>query len=56
MLADGIEVIEARLDHGLLWIDLEQPLAEAAVRHIEIRSDGSADTPSLEIEGKGTTS
>lgn len=55
VLADGIEVIEARLDNGLLWIDLEQPLAEAAVRHIEIRSDGSAETPSLAIEGKSTT-
>lgn len=36
VLADGIEVANARLDNGLLHIDLEQPVAEPTVRQIEI--------------------
>jgi len=38
VLADGIEVIGAALDDGLLRIDLERPLANAQVRRIEIAS------------------
>lgn len=36
MLADGIEVIGARLDNGLLSIDLVRPMAEPRIRTIRI--------------------
>lgn len=39
MLADGIEVLGARLDNGLLAIDLARPVAEPRIRTIRI--DGS---------------
>ena len=37
VLADGIEVVGAALDNGLLHIDLERPPLESRVRTIEIR-------------------
>ncbi|HEX7007302.1 MAG TPA: Hsp20 family protein [Alphaproteobacteria bacterium] len=37
VLADGIEVVGASLDNGLLHIDLERPPLESRVRTIEIR-------------------
>ena len=36
MLADGIEVLGARLDNGLLAIDLARPVAEPRIRTIRI--------------------
>jgi HSP20 family molecular chaperone IbpA len=36
MLADGIEVLGARLDNGLLAIDLVRPVAEPRMRTIRI--------------------
>ena len=36
VLAEGIEVIGAMLENGLLRIDLERPLVESEVRKIEI--------------------
>lgn len=39
MLADGIEVIGARLDNGLLSIDLVRPAAEPSIRTIRIDAD-----------------
>ena len=36
MLADGIEVMRARLDNGLLSIDLVRPYAEPRIRTIRI--------------------
>jgi HSP20 family molecular chaperone IbpA len=42
VLAEGIEVIGARLDNGLLSIDLERPMVEPQVRTIEIASGQSA--------------
>ncbi len=36
VLAEGIEVTGARLENGLLRIDLERPLVEPEVRKIEI--------------------
>ncbi|OIQ94601.1 small heat shock protein IbpA [mine drainage metagenome] len=36
VLAEGIEVIGATMDNGLLHIDLERPLPEARVRTIKI--------------------
>ena len=36
VLADGLEVAGARLEHGLLHVDLTRPEAERAVRRIPI--------------------
>ena len=38
MLADGIEIIGARMDNGLLSIDLVRPAAEPRIRTIRIDS------------------
>jgi len=38
VLADGIEVLGAELNHGLLTIELERPRGNDAVRTIPIRS------------------
>jgi len=46
MLADGIEVTGARLDNGLLEIDLVRPVAEPRIRTIRIdagKNVGRAD-------------
>lgn len=43
MLADGIEVIGARLDNGLLEIDLVRPVAEPRIRTIRIDGGKDAD-------------
>lgn len=40
VLAEGIEVSAARLDNGLLHIDLDRPLPEAEVRSISIETSG----------------
>lgn len=48
VLAEGIEVVGAELDNGLLNIDLKRPLPEARVRTIRIdtgRSGGTVATP-----------
>ena len=42
LLADGIEVIGARLDAGLLHIDLTRPTAPEIVRTVAIRSGDGA--------------
>lgn len=43
VLADGIEIIGASMDNGLLHVDLEQHIPEPEVRKIEItRADGSS--------------
>ncbi|MGH8430664.1 MAG: Hsp20 family protein [Solimonas sp.] len=45
MLADGIEVTGARLDNGLLSIDLVRPVSEPRVRNIPIDAGrGTAGT------------
>jgi HSP20 family molecular chaperone IbpA len=41
VLAEGIEVLSARLEEGLLSIDLAKPPAERAVRKIAINRRGS---------------
>lgn len=46
MLADGIEVVGARLDNGLLSIDLVRPVVEPRIRTIRIdagQAAGAAD-------------
>ncbi len=47
VLADGIEIVGAEVDNGLLHIDLERPLVESRERTIEIRS-GATRGPRLE--------
>lgn len=46
VMADGIEVVGAELDNGLLHIDLVRPTVEIRARTIEIRS-GAARGPRL---------
>jgi HSP20 family molecular chaperone IbpA len=46
MLADGIEVIGAQLDNGLLSIDLARPRAEPRIRTIRIDSGTPAGADS----------
>ena len=41
VLADGIEVSGARLEQGLLHVDLEQPLTQTSVRRIDIAIGGA---------------
>ncbi|MCR9077258.1 MAG: Hsp20 family protein, partial [bacterium] len=41
VLAEGIEVMRAELDNGLLHIDLERPLPETTVKSIPITKGGS---------------
>ena len=39
MLADGIEVKEASMDNGLLFVDLRQPLNNDQSKKIEIKDN-----------------
>jgi HSP20 family molecular chaperone IbpA len=41
VLAEGIDVVSAELENGLLAIDLVRPKAEAVTRTITIKSNGS---------------
>lgn len=43
ILAEGIDIAGAWLDHGLLHIDLARPQPEVRVRHIEISAPGAKD-------------
>jgi HSP20 family molecular chaperone IbpA len=45
VLADGIEVVGAELDNGLLHIDLVRPQPEARVKTVEIRSAKAQGRP-----------
>jgi HSP20 family molecular chaperone IbpA len=42
VLADGIEVVGASLDNGLLHVDLERPENEPRVRTVQINAGGRA--------------
>jgi len=42
VLADGIEVIGASTDNGLLHVDLKRPLPETRVKTVEIKSAGKS--------------
>lgn len=50
VLAEGIEVDDARLDNGLLHIDLSRPAAETLVKTIEIRSEKTGAKTMLNAE------
>ena len=53
MLADGIEVVGAWQDDGLLHIDLSKPLPTSKVRTIEIgRPEEAAGPPSVELRSR----
>jgi HSP20 family molecular chaperone IbpA len=46
VLAEGIEVIGASLDNGLLSIDLKRPKPETTIRTVPIQKTGNAASPS----------
>ena len=50
MLADGIEVMGARLDNGLLSIELVRPHAEPRIRTIRIDAGSDRDEASNTID------
>ena len=50
MLADGIEITGARLDNGLLSIDLLRPVQEPRIRTIRIDAGRTAGDPSNTID------
>jgi len=52
VLADGIEVVGAELDNGLLHIELERPLVETRVQTVEITgAGGKASKPdAIDVE------
>ena len=52
ILADGIEVIDAHLENGLLQIDLEQNEPESKVRQIKISKKGEKNEAKAKIEKK----
>lgn len=47
VLAEGIEIVGAEMDNGLLHVDLKRPIPAAQSRTIEIRSKESARRPNL---------
>ena len=60
MLADGIEVLGARLDNGLLAIELARPVAEPRMRTIRIdgseteggRTDNTVDITARRVQSR----
>ncbi|WP_416898952.1 MAG: Hsp20 family protein [Minwuia sp.] len=48
VLAEGIEVDDARLDNGLLHIDLNRPTSETLVKTIPIRSKQEEAKPMID--------
>lgn len=52
VLAEGIEVVEARLDNGLLHIDLVRPQPANVVRSIKIQSGPPSQASTIETGGK----
>ncbi len=53
VLADGLEVSAAKLEHGLLHIDIDQPLPATRTRTIPIDAgDETASAPELKAVGE----
>lgn len=48
VLAEGIEIVRAGLDNGLLHVDLRRPVPASVVRTIPIDSDPGAETGVIE--------
>ena len=55
VLAEGIEVVEARMDNGLLHVDLVRPKVESRTRTIEIKGPGSRDARAGTAKRRATT-
>ncbi|MCH7735425.1 MAG: Hsp20 family protein [Chloroflexi bacterium] len=55
VLAEGIEVVEARMDNGLLHVDLVRPKVESRTRTIEIKGTGSRDSKAGTAKRRATT-
>jgi HSP20 family molecular chaperone IbpA len=54
VLVDGIEVVGADLDNGLLHIDLKRPVPESRVRTIEIKAKAKRGAgPTIDTETAG---
>jgi HSP20 family molecular chaperone IbpA len=54
VLAEGIEISGARLESGLLHIELERPVVQPEVRTIKIVTQDGADGKGPVIEGFGS--
>ena len=54
VLAEGIEIVGADLDNGLLHVNLKRPVVEAETRTIEINIPGGTQRPDLEPEEKAS--
>lgn len=52
ILADGIEILGASLDSGLLHIDMKRVTPESTARKIEIRNGGSSTPVNKQITQK----
>ena len=48
VLADGIEILGAELDNGLLHVNLKRPVVETQTRTIEIKSGKTHSKPNLQ--------
>ena len=55
VLAEGIEVVEARMDNGLLHVDLVRPKVESRTRTIAIKGPGSRDSRAGTTKRRATT-
>lgn len=56
VLAEGIEVIGASLDNGLLHVDLERPLVEPKVRTVAIKASGPTQPSTIEAKPRKAAS
>ena len=56
LLAEGIEVVDAFLDNGLLHVDLERPAPESRQRVVEIKPGSSATGRAKIVEGRAERS
>ncbi len=52
MLAEGIEVKGARLDNGLLHVELERPPQELRVRNIAIQTGGEKTGQTIDLKAE----
>ena len=52
VLAEGIEVVEATMESGLLHIDLERPMPESRQKVIDIKTGDSAGRRAKIVDGR----
>lgn len=52
VLADGIEILGATMDNGLLHIDLNRPIPEPKVTNIEINRAPSSANPTIDLDAE----